>query len=193
MLKNTSIYLILSIFTIICISGSLFIFFQKKFQNLVCVPGQIIPCWEVQDRVITNSYFSNTHRSEFSREKINEPLLINNTTREVIFCGRKYMVKQVILDGVDVVQRIAQLAAEKVDINKNSVTLGGIICSSLSTNYYEPATLHLSGITTYIGDVGQVIYIIPVTQEIFQIDSTTGNIYLMSAYGGSSTVIGKLR
>jgi hypothetical protein len=44
--------------------------------------------------------------------KIDEHLTIYNTLREVNFCGEIYKVKQVLIDGVDVVQRVAELATK---------------------------------------------------------------------------------
>ena len=46
--------------------------------------------------------------------QIDEHLFIDNTLREVNFCGRLYKVKQVIIDGVDVVQRVAEMATKNL-------------------------------------------------------------------------------
>lgn len=43
---------------------------------------------------------------------IDEHLTINNELRDVNFCGKTYKVKQVLIDGVDVVQRVAELATK---------------------------------------------------------------------------------
>lgn len=41
-----------------------------------------------------------------------EHLVIDETLRDVNFCGKTYKVKQIKIDGVDVVQRIAELATK---------------------------------------------------------------------------------
>ncbi|MBI2120528.1 MAG: hypothetical protein HYT94_02800 [Parcubacteria group bacterium] len=41
---------------------------------------------------------------------VDEHLTIDETLRDVNFCGKTYKVKQVLIDGVDVVQRVAELA-----------------------------------------------------------------------------------
>ena len=46
--------------------------------------------------------------------KIDEHLTIDNTLRDVNFCGKTYKVKQVFIGGVDVVQRVAELATESL-------------------------------------------------------------------------------
>jgi hypothetical protein len=57
--------------------------------------------------------------------KIDEHLTIDNTLRDVNFCGKIYKVKQVLIDGVDVVQRIAEIATEdQSDSNKRRVCDG---------------------------------------------------------------------
>lgn len=43
--------------------------------------------------------------------KIDEHLTIDNTSRALIFCGVPYQTKQVFIDGVDVIQRVASLVS----------------------------------------------------------------------------------
>jgi hypothetical protein len=51
--------------------------------------------------------------------KIDEHLTIDNTFRDVNFCGTTYKVKKIIIDGVDAVQRIADLVtASNLDYMK---------------------------------------------------------------------------
>lgn len=44
--------------------------------------------------------------------RIDERLTIDETLRDVNFCGKTYKVKQILIDGVDVVQRVAELVTE---------------------------------------------------------------------------------
>ena len=44
--------------------------------------------------------------------QIDEHLFIDNTLRDVNFCGKMYRVKQVFIDGVDVVQQVAKLVTK---------------------------------------------------------------------------------
>lgn len=46
--------------------------------------------------------------------KVGDHIVVDNNLREVNFCGTKHKVKQLMVDGVDVVQRIAQLATERL-------------------------------------------------------------------------------
>ena len=46
--------------------------------------------------------------------KIDEYLTINNELRDVNFCGKTYKVKQVMIDGVDVMQRVAEIATKNL-------------------------------------------------------------------------------
>ena len=45
--------------------------------------------------------------------QIDEHLFIDNTLKDVNFCGKIYQAKQIFIDGVDVVQRIAELATKE--------------------------------------------------------------------------------
>ncbi|MCK9351282.1 MAG: hypothetical protein WCT49_00020 [Candidatus Paceibacterota bacterium] len=58
--------------------------------------------------------------------KVDEHLTIDETLRDVNFCGKTYKVKQVMIDGVDVVQRIAELATK------------GLIPATLKDGPYGP-------------------------------------------------------
>lgn len=53
--------------------------------------------------------------------QVDEHLSIDETLKEVNFCGTTYKVKQVKIDGVDVVQRVAELATKDMlpDVLKN--------------------------------------------------------------------------
>ena len=46
--------------------------------------------------------------------QIDEHLFIDNTLRDVNFCGKMYRVKQVKINGVDVVQRVAEIATKNL-------------------------------------------------------------------------------
>ncbi|HEY4526831.1 MAG TPA: hypothetical protein VJK53_03225 [Candidatus Paceibacterota bacterium] len=63
-------------------------------------------CPELNDTY--DSWHSN--KSLCPAGKIDEHLTINNIYREVTFCGHTFKTPQVVIDGVDVIQRLAELA-----------------------------------------------------------------------------------
>lgn len=77
--------------------------------------------------------------------KIDEHLTIDNTLRDVNFCGKIYKVKQVIIDGVDVVQRIATFARENKKVNAYPQYKGtGEICEKIQKVYKEQSELKIT-------------------------------------------------
>lgn len=141
-----------------------------------------------------NSIIPNTSPSG----KIDEHLTINNELRDVNFCGKTYKVKQVMIDGVDVVQRVAELVTKNkdkeacnmlemrmssgdqksagieigvIDIEKNTVKRNEI---------YAITLLSPTGNFEYLGD--------------FLINITTGNIFiiLQKIDVSSTKLIGKI-
>ena len=121
--------------------------------------------------------------------KIDEHLTIDNTLRDVNFCGKISRVKQVVIDGVDVVQRIAELITKsQIEHEKDVCTrVGNEIGVSevmnnpnLGNGVYEVMLVFPTGNFQHIGD--------------FQIDTNTGNIFIiLQGYDGSSKkLVGKL-
>ncbi|MBI2120092.1 MAG: hypothetical protein HYT94_00530 [Parcubacteria group bacterium] len=66
--------------------------------------------------------------------KIDEHLTINNEHRDVNFCGKTYKVKQILIDGVDVVQRVAEIANEFNAGEEQDVLRAKSICGEIEYN-----------------------------------------------------------
>lgn len=125
--------------------------------------------------------------------KIDEHLTIDETLREVNFCGTTYRAKQVFIDGVDVVQRIAQLVTTGQLIRESDKeNLSESICSNFAANvqfetrYYTPITKQIEPeVTSYSNYLGHKTYDVYIVAYGFQIDTITHDIYVDSAIGGA--------
>jgi hypothetical protein len=188
--KGASLQVLALMVAVACVVA--FLLLRQRSAACVSSAG---PCSQ-QTQSKTDSSSSSSYASpEFDMSgKIDEHLTINNERRDVNFCGKTYAAPQVIFDGVDVVQRIAALANKNVIyIHKNPLETGAAICSGLAAYYYEPTTLRIwKDITTYVDDNDHLMYIVCLTQECFDIDSVTHEIFI-SAIGDGSALIGKLQ
>jgi hypothetical protein len=121
--------------------------------------------------------------------QIDEHLFIDNTLKDVNFCGKTYRVKQVIIDGVDVVQRVAELATvgkvtegATIDISKN-------ICDD--TKFYSVTKEGLE--LEYTEGVGGGVNV-SIIGLGFYIPFSDHKIYLINGVDGeSSGIIGNLK
>lgn len=134
--------------------------------------------------------------------KIDEHLTINNSPRDINFCGNTYRVKQVFIDGVDVAQRIAELATTKQIVEKGSGReLSEAVCWNVihnvpAENMNDHAIRGELDITTesYINHVGHKTYVVTIANSGFEIDVATHAIYIRSAIGDAPTpIIQKLK
>lgn len=118
--------------------------------------------------------------------KIDEYLTIDNTLRNVNFCGTAYQAKQVFIDGVDIVQRIAKrVTASSLDymmeicdraeglrrngrlnLDKNEIGVSPVIRDTSTTYYvYRMSLVSPTENSQSIGD--------------FKINSSTGEIMII--------------
>jgi len=67
----------------------------------------------------------------FAPEKIDAHLVIDNTLRNVSFCGTSYQVKRITIDGVDVIQRFAEIVSHKAAVQADLLSKG--ICADFSS------------------------------------------------------------
>lgn len=136
--------------------------------------------------------------------KIDEHLTIDNTLREVNFCGKIYKVKQVFIDGVDVAQRIAELATKNQFIERNlyEKNLGKNMCESIISYMYSQKMnqnnnsneINIPEVTTYINESQNITYNIYLNSWYFHLNTETSDIYLIGGYDGSLIgPIGKLK
>ncbi len=113
--------------------------------------------------------------------KIDEHLTIDPTLRDVNFCGNTYKVKQVLIDGVDVVQRIAKLATNKEFIEgDNERSVADYVCLNTITNANTENLDIQVGKSTDRTHQGYVIRAV----VGYVVDIQSGNIYYLDAIGG---------
>lgn len=113
-------------------------------------------------------------------------LVVNNTLQEVDFCGKTYNVKQVLIDGVDVVQKIGQ----STQLNNSSTET---ICKNIELNNPNPdpktkIELTVGEVQKFPGsDIGQQgdIYAFNISVVRFNVNTSSGEIYLNGSYDGS--------
>jgi len=160
-------------------------------------------CSKIVDTVPLPVAVATTSANPVQSGKIDEHLTINNTLRDVNFCGNIYRVKQVIIDGVDVVQRIAELATNAqfkqgkgvCDVAYSTMSNGYLVSNEIGIPEVIKAANQRSNIyqlnliesysppenASHIGD--------------FEIDISTGiiNIILPGYDTTSSELVGKLK
>lgn len=125
--------------------------------------------------------------------KIDEHLTINNELRDVNFCGKMYKVKQVMIDGVDVVQRIAEIANKFNGGGEQDVLRAKSICGNIESGVTS-SELKLEG-PAIRNDKPEIIsYSIGIGQFLaFTVDYPSLEIKISKAEEGGFTVIGKLK
>ncbi len=135
--------------------------------------------------------------------KIDEHLTINNTLRDLDLCGKIYRVKQVIIDGVDVVQRVAELVSDNQFIYRKNIC---DIANSLKENgYLISGEIGVPEVKRYTGQ-GRNSYLISLIDSYsvpenamhigdFESEMITGNInIILSGYDTSSIEpVGKIK
>ena len=132
--------------------------------------------------------------------KIDEHLTIDNTLRDVNFCGKVYQVKQVFIDGVDVVQRIADLVRSN-DISSTSKGLENLTedtCKSVPFN--QQSELNIGGISVYASDlpierINAENKTYGIFTPIFQVavNPSRNEIYSINGFDGSTQFVAKLQ
>lgn len=115
--------------------------------------------------------------------KIDEHLTINNTLRDVNFCGNTYKVKQVLVDEVDVVQRIAEIAGKNVTVEEFPQYEGTErICRDIQKKYKMGSELVITRTGSGKIEGGQSVYYIGTENLSFIINLETN--YLFEQMGG---------
>jgi hypothetical protein len=132
--------------------------------------------------------------------KIDDRLTVNNALKTISFCGDLTLkTRQIIINSVDVGQRIAQLASnDQMGKLPNGDSLGQGMCNSMPHNIaYIGGILQIPDVTTgktadsrASGDN----YFVFLGTEAFAINPDTNEIFSISAYDGSTlTSVGKLK
>jgi len=129
----------------------------------------------------------------------------------VNFCGKTYKVKQVLIDGVDVVQRVAELATKNLlsetleqkasedkwkTVENNKHEAEKAICENIQMNTVDDlikVTIAGPAGTDFSAGNGLKVYPIVLNVSFFSFD-TNGKIYTAGGYGdGTVEIIGKFR
>ena len=159
-------------------------------------------CSKIVDTPPSPAEVATTSANPVQSGKIDDHLTIYNTLRDVNFCGKIYRVKQVIIDGVDVVQRIAELATEKEITEKSSEhIITNAICLDITINMpseevYGPTVskeMDVPKVTNFVNYLKHNMYMVFIANSEFLIDSMTQEIFVTSAIGSAPTLIGKLK
>lgn len=131
--------------------------------------------------------------------KIDARLSVDNTLKGVSFCGTTFKTRQVIINGIDVGQRIAWLASnDQMGKLPDGGSLGQGVCNSMP--HYFPVTkgiLEMRDVTTFKSDDIRAPgdnYGVNIGTMTFVVNSATGEIFNVDAYDGSTlTSVGKLK
>jgi hypothetical protein len=133
-------------------------------------------------------------------QKIDAHLSVNKTLRDVNFCGDTYTARQVMIDGVDVVQRIAELATKKFPTS--NLAHKDLIAEDICNNANPVNSTGIIDVTWHAIFTGQSaifkneseIYPIIVDDNMFFIAIASGNIYVAGAFDGTPVgPLGKLK
>lgn len=134
--------------------------------------------------------------------KIDEYLTVDNTLVNVTFCKTKTLkTRQIFIDGVDVVQRLAYIISNDLtqkDFAGNEFGQG--ICNAIpSTPIYTKGILETRDVKVFDGmDDGKTkitgkTYWVDLPAAYFAISPSMNEIFIIDAYDGALSKIGKLK
>jgi hypothetical protein len=131
--------------------------------------------------------------------KIDAHLTIDNTLKSVSFCGDLTLkTRQIIINGVDVGQRIAQLAStDQMGKSPGGESIGQGVCNSMPHNIdYTKGILEIPDVpvpgTKDSRATGQN-YLVILGAMAFSINPVTNEIFNVDAYDGTLVSVGKLK
>ena len=134
---------------------------------------------------------------------IDDRLTVNNTLKNISFCGKLSRTRQVIINGVDVGQRIAELASKDQmgyvpgGDSPQGESFGRAICNTLPLNVPEmKGVLEMRDVITPQTNTSQTPsnnYTVIVGTYAFVIDPITNEIFNVGAYDGTLFLVGKLK
>ena len=121
--------------------------------------------------------------------QIDEHLFIDNTPIVVNFCGNKYLAKQIKLDGVDIVQRIAYLATNRLftEYNQDNDDYG--LCAFVDEHFVVNSEIQANLLELLKSKSNLTIYDIGIANHSFKINMANNGIY----YGnGINSLVGPI-
>lgn len=105
--------------------------------------------------------------------KIDEHLTVNGTPAAIDFCGKVYQAKRVFINDVDIVERIAKLAAENKLVEAYPAYKGtGEICRNIEQNNKEQALLRVAASPPTHIEGGDVVYPVFIDDVAFIVNPT---------------------
>lgn len=130
--------------------------------------------------------------------KIDAHLTIDNTLKELSFCGTSFKTRQIIINGVDVGQRIAQLASsDQMGKMSNGDSIGQAVCNSMPHNVdYTKGILEMRDVVTpqtNLSSNPSDNYLVVIGSMAFAINPVTNEIFNIGAYDGTLVSIGNLK
>ncbi|MFA5997612.1 MAG: DKNYY domain-containing protein [Candidatus Paceibacterota bacterium] len=134
--------------------------------------------------------------------KVDEHLTIDNNLRNVNFCGKDYQVQTVLIDGVDIIQRIAELSQQTNITSASSTdaikTFSKNICGTVALNPQK--NISLGEISIYAPNLTYEMMndynkTYGLYSSIFEISVTpfTNTIDTVSAFDGARTYLTSLK
>jgi len=180
-MKRQNIVIIVLVFVILL--GGVFVY---VFSNKQEIPTTTNP-------IVVHTTPTTTPVVEAGIQKIDEHLTINNELRDVNFCGKTYKVKQVLIDGVDVVQRVAEFAKNPDSSSKSLKEFSASICSSVPFNQQE--IIEIENVMPFVRDKTDkktATYGIFAQFLHLAVNPEKNEIYKINDSDSSSEMIGKL-
>lgn len=127
-------------------------------------------------------------------EKIDEYVTVDDTPKDVAFCGKNYRAKQIIFDGVDVIQRISKIINEMNSGSNEDKQFATAVCENIKLGITADSLDELQISGPAIRDDDYSKYYIGVGRFlVFSISYPSLQIELSKAEEGTSTVIGVLK
>lgn len=133
--------------------------------------------------------------------KVDQHVTVDPTLKDVTICGAHFKARQVVIDGVDVVQYLAKTLPQTHDTTRASESIQASICNTLGTSNpsrdtygdYKVAELPVLDVTKQIDSQGHQGYFFAISALRFEVDATNGDIYHMGAYDGTPQLIGNIK
>lgn len=137
--------------------------------------------------------------------KIDEHVSINTVLAEVTVCGTDFVARTLTYDGIDVVKTLAAMLPATTTIpSAPTSTLQEALCFNIAygnaggglypRDTYRIAELPVFDVQRYSDTTsGHTKYIFSITQQRFELDGTTGNLYVLSGYDGSPSLVGNVK
>lgn len=114
----------------------------------------------------------------------NDLVQINNTQKEIIFCGHPYLAREVVIDGVNIVKRISDITEERKECDLWST-------SSKTLNVNKDKDFLLKG--DKVPETGVTLYYIVINTAMYAVSPQDKTIDRLDEFEGSYHYFGKLK